>query len=183
MKNKNGILMALLLACGLFALTALTPGCTTTQTVSYSTNDVTHVVTGLTNSTTKLDPAKLSQVETALEPVVAGAARRVLKNSPQHSDEIALYLRSVGAIFCDMHDSGRFEPVYLIDAADRIATPQLDDDYVIDIKNAAIAIYKIAWGDRFTAELPPDEWSGQVCSLICTSIDVGLKDAGKPGIR
>lgn len=179
----NGKVMALLVTAGLFALSALTPGCMTTETVSYSTNDVTHVVTGLTNTSTKLDPAKLSQVENALEPVVAGATRRVLRNSPQHSDEIALYLRSVGTVFCDMHDSGRFEPAYLIDAADKIATPQLEDDYVIDIKNAAIAIYKIAWGDRFTAELPPDQWTGQICTLICTSIDVGLKDAGKPGVH
>lgn len=175
--------MALLVMVGLFALSALTPGCMTTETVSYSTNDVTHVVTGLTNTSSKLDPAKLSQIESALEPVVAGAARRVLKNSPQHSDEIALYLRSVGSVFCDMQASGRFEPAYLIDAADKIATPNLPDDYVIDMKNAAIAVYKIAWGDRFTAELPPDQWPGEVCKLICGSIDTGLKDSGKPGVH
>jgi hypothetical protein len=130
-----------------------------------------------------VDPVKLSQIEKALEPVVAGATRRVLKNSPQHSDEIALYLRSVGTIFCDMEASGQFAPEYLIDAADSLVAPNLDDDYVIDIKNTVIAIYKIAWGDRFTAELPAAEWSGQICKLICGSIDQGLKDSGKAGTR
>ncbi len=178
-KRMAKVSVAAALAVGLFALMALTPGCMTTETVTWSTNDVTHIVTGLTNTSSKLDPAKLSQVESALEPVVAGATRRVLKNSPQHSDEIALYLRSVGTVFCDMQASGRFEPAYLIDAVDKIATPQLEDDYVIDIKNAAIAVYKIAWGDRFTAELPPDQWPAEVCKLICNSINTGLKDAGR----
>jgi hypothetical protein len=130
-----------------------------------------------------LDTATLSKIETALEPVVSGATRRALKNSPHHSAEIASYMRSVGGVFCLMQSSGQFEPAFLVDLADKIGAPQLSDDMVIDIKNAAIAIYKIAWGDRFHADVPADQWPGLVAKLICQSIDQGLKDAGQPGIQ
>ena len=130
------------------------------------------------------DPVKTDQVVAALEPIGASAIRRVLKNSPEHSDEIAGYMRSVGMVFYRMESTGEFDPAYVIAELDQIGSPYIpeDLDYVVDIKNALLALYKINYGDRFRAELPPDQWPRQVARLICSSINDGLKDAGKPKI-
>lgn len=139
-----------------------------------------------TNPTTgqrEYDPVKTEQVKAAIEPIAAGAIRRVLQNSPQHSDQIAGYLRSIGGIFCAMETNGNFSAEYLITEADKLTAPLLKDNYVVDIKNAILALYRINYADRFKAELPPDKWPRHVASLFCASIDRGLKDAGKPGIR
>jgi hypothetical protein len=58
-----------------------------------------------------------------------------------------------------------------------------DEQIAIDVKNAVIAIYKIYYGDRFKAELPPDGWVRNVADVLCVSIDQGLKDAGKIGCK
>jgi hypothetical protein len=139
-----------------------------------------------TNPTTgqkEYDPVKTEQVKAAIEPIAAGAIRRVVLNSPQHADEIANYLRSVGRIFCSMETNGNFSAEYLISEADKLTAPLIKDNYVADIKNAILALYRINYADRFKAELPPDKWPRHVASLFCASIDRGLRDAGKPGVR
>lgn len=139
-----------------------------------------------TNPTTgqrEYDPVKTEQVKAAIEPIAAGAIRRVIENSPQHADEIATYLRSVGRIFCAMETNGNFSAEFLITEADKLTAPLLKDNYVVDIKNAILALYRINYADRFKAELPPDKWPRHVASLFCASIDRGLKDAGKPGVK
>lgn len=180
--KRMALLSSVVLLAGAGALGLGTTGCTTTRTVTFATNDVTGIVTGLTNVSKSVDPVRLDQVEAALEPLVAGGARRALKNSPQHSEEIAEYLRAVGQVFCNMQSSGQFDPEFLVRATDGIVSPMIKDDYVVDVKNAAVAIYKIAWQDRLKVDLPAMQWSGSVCKLVCNSIDRGLKDAGKPGV-
>lgn len=139
-----------------------------------------------TNPTTgqrEYDPVKTEQVKAAIEPIAAGAIRRVIQNSPEHADEIANYLRSVGSIFCSMETNGSFSAEYLVREADRLTAPMLRDNYVVDIKNAILALYRINYADRFRAELPSDKWPRHVAALFCASIDRGLRDAGKPGVR
>lgn len=129
------------------------------------------------------DPIRTEQVKAALEPVAAGAIRRIIFNSPQHSDQIAEYFRSIGKIFCQMDASGEFSPETLIAEVDKLTAPLIGDVYIIDIKNALLALYRINYADRFRAELPPDKWPRQIASLFCGAIDRGLKDAGKPGSK
>lgn len=135
-----------------------------------------------------VDVVKVQQVKDAITPVAASAVRRVILNSPEHSDELAVYFRSLGSVFCAMSDTGEFSPVTLITAVDNATLPyqlqlQGDEQIAIDIKNAVVAVYKIYYGDRFKAELPPDSWVKNLADLLCDSINQGLKDAGKPGIK
>jgi hypothetical protein len=173
MKNK---LIAICSVAALAAVLAFAPGCTKST--------LTTVTDGVTNTVTKtvISTNTLSDVRDVLEPVVAGGIRAALQNSPEHSEEIALYMRAVGTVFCDMSANHQFSPVYLVDALNQALVPNISNAVAVDIKNAAVAIYKIAFGNRFTAEIPADEWASQVCLLICDSVDTGLRDAGKSGI-
>lgn len=131
------------------------------------------------------DPVKTEQVKAAVEPILASGVRRVLANNPEHGDEIAGYMRSVGYVFLSASESGELGPEQIIEAADR-ATAGLQngvDPAIIDGKNALIALYRILYGDRFKAELPPDKWPKHVADVIAQAVDQGLKDAGKPGLR
>ena len=151
--------------------------------VSGCTTKVIDPATG--QSTTQFDPVKTEQVKALLEPIGAGAVRRIITNSPQHSDEIAGYFRAVGSVFCQMSANNDFDPAYLIGAADA-ATAKFQANVpqeAIDVKNALVALYKVNFEGRFRAELPPDKWPKNVADVICVSIDQGLKDSGKPGSR
>lgn len=132
----------------------------------------------------EFDPVKTQAVKDTVQPLAAGAVRRVIQNSPQHSDAIAEYFRSIGTAFCKMDATGNFSPQVLVDAADA-ATAKLQagvDPYVIDLKNGIVALYKLNFGARFNAELSPERWPAFVASVFCNGIGQGLKDAGKPGI-
>lgn len=131
------------------------------------------------------DPVKTQQLKDALTPVVSGGIRRIILNSPGHDQELCNYFRAVGSVFCEMSKNGEFSPIILVNAIDS-ATAELQtgiDPYAVDIKNATVAIYKIYYGDRFRAELPPDKWPKNVCDVICDAIDLALRDLGKTGIK
>lgn len=132
------------------------------------------------------DPAKTEQAKAAIQPVITGAVRRLLINNPQHAPEYASYIRQAGRVFCQMDAAGRFEPSFLIEQLDLILTGSaLADpryDYLLTIKDAAIALYRINYAQRLTAELPPDAWARQTASLFCSAIDQGLKSANQPGL-
>lgn len=129
------------------------------------------------------DPVKTAQVKAAVVVPVTSAIRRVILNSPAHSDELAAYFRSVGTVFCKMRDTGNFSPEYLVDEVNKVVSPSIGDNVYADIKNAAVAIYKISYAQRANAELPPDKWPYSVADVLCSGIDTGLRDAGKPGVR
>ena len=171
---KKKLLVFFIVSITAIAAFIATTGCKTTTTV---------VSDGKTNVVTQFDPVKTAQVKAAIEPVVAGAIRRVIKNSPQHSVEIGDYMRAVGYAFCTMRSQTNASPELLITMLDTLVAPKIQEDYIIDIKNAAVSIYKINYGQRFQAELPPDKWPYQVADLLCTSIDTGLKDSGLPGCQ
>jgi hypothetical protein len=178
--NKLNILLAAALCVGLFILT----GCTTTQKIT-STTDATGTVTTVTNSVSAVDPVRLQQIGDIIEPAASSALRRAIAHSPQHAAQIGVYARALGSVFCQMKASQTFDPVFLITAADA-ATAQLQDaatPEIIDGKNAAIAIYKIAVADRLTVDLPNNAWLSAVCGLFCDSITQALKDSGQAGVK
>ncbi len=165
MKHYWPLLALATICCALFT------GCTTT------TADGTRVY----------DPVKTENVKAALQAPLERATARIIVNSPQHSDEIAKYFSAVGLVFCEMKDSGRLDPTTLLAGLDKALPANIADNevfqYLLDFKSTAAALYKQFWNDRFHAELPADQWPYQVADLFCQSIDQGLKDAGKPGIR
>lgn len=162
-----GIAMLAMLA----SVSVVTTGCKTT-TVG-------------TNVVTTLDPVKVQQIQDAIEPVFSAVLRRAIANSPQHAKEIGTYARAVGRVFCQMSANNNFTPTYLVDAANQ-ATAGLQagvDQTIIDAKNAVIAIYKIAYGDQLTWQLPNKVWPQAVASTICNSINQALQDSGQPGCK
>jgi hypothetical protein len=111
--------------------------------------------------------------------------RRAIANSPQHAIEIGNYARAVGGVFCQMEANNNFTPTYLVDAANR-ATAGLQtnvDQAIIDAKNAVIAIYKIAFSDQLTWQLPNNIWPKAVAGTICASVNQALIDSGQPGCK
>jgi len=127
----------------------------------------------------EFDPVKTEQVKATLEPIISGGIRRAIQHSPNHADQIAGYLHSAANVFCSMDTNGNFSVEYLVTELDKIVAPALGDSYIIDLKNAAIALYRVNYAERFRAELPPDRWPRQVASLFCAAINQGLKDAGR----
>jgi hypothetical protein len=122
----------------------------------------------------EFDPVKTEQVKAALEPVITQGVRRVLAHNKSHAAEIAQYVGAAGHVFCEMDRTGNFEPSYLITELDKLVAPNIGDDYLLSIKDAAIALYRINYAQRFTAELPENEWPRQVANLFCQAITRGL---------
>lgn len=136
------------------------------------------------DGTRTYDPVKSAQVVAALTVPVQETVRRVIVNSPQHSDEIAAYFRAVGNVFCRMEATGQFTPDQLIAEVEKATQPLQTkvDPLAITVKNTAVALYTIFYSQRHTAQLSPEKWPAHVAKLFCTAIDVGLTDAGKGGV-
>lgn len=178
MKKEMDGIMRLLCAAAMIILIS----CTTTKTTvstDASGNSVTNVVK-------VFDQVKTDQVKAVLQGAITDGLYRVLKNSPQHSDAIANYVREGGKVFCKMQAEGKFDPLYLNDGLDKVAIPLLPDkerDIVVVVKTTAVSLYQIFYAQRFQAELSPEKFTYNLADLFCNSIDQGLKAGGKPGIR
>lgn len=132
-----------------------------------------------------IDPVKLANISAAIEPAASAVLRRAMINSPQHAPQIVLYATAIGRIFCQAQQTQQFSPLLLIAQAD-VATLTLQTNLppeVIDAKNAALAIYKIAFNEKLTVTVPTNGWPYAVCGIFCDSIDRALKDAGQPGVK
>lgn len=164
-------------ALALLALLLLpSTGCKTTTTVNPD---------GTTNVVKYIDPIKLQQAKDAIEPAASSVLRRAILRSPDHAVEISTYARAVGSVFRKMATTRQFSPVYLIDEANK-ATAGLQTTAppeIIDAKNAAIALYKIFYGDQLMVAIPEDKWAMAISQLFWESIDQALKDAGQPGVN
>jgi hypothetical protein len=171
MKKFIALFASLTVLALMLALPVVSTGCKTT-TVG-------------TNVVTTLDPVKVQQVQDAVEPVFSSVLRRAIANSPQHAAEIGNYARAVGGVFCKMEANNNFTPTYLIEAANQ-ATAGLQNNApqeIIDAKNAVIAIYKIAYGDQLTWQLPDKVWPKAVASTICNVVNQALIDSGQAGCK
>ena len=117
--------------------------------------------------------------------VLVPPAMEAILRSPDHAVEISTYARAVGSVFRKMATTRQFSPVYLIDEANK-ATAGLQTTAppeIIDAKNAAIALYKIFYGDQLMVAIPEDKWAMAISQLFWESIDQALKDAGQPGVN
>ncbi|HEU4344043.1 MAG TPA: hypothetical protein VFU31_21010 [Candidatus Binatia bacterium] len=129
------------------------------------------------------DPIRTAQVKAALQAPVQETITRIIRNSPEHSDQIANYFRSAGNVFCKMRDTSRFEPQFLIAELEK-ATEGLQqglDPLAITAKNTIIALYVVFYSQRQSADLSPEKFLWNTSDLFCNAINTGLKDAGKPG--
>ena len=176
MKKKYTVLGLLLAAVVTLSLTMMTTGCKTTEVINPD---------GSTNIVKVVDPVKLQQAKDALVPVVSSVLRRAIARSPEHAAEIGNYSRAIGQVFCKMVTEKKFTPDYLIDAADK-DTQGLQANVppeIIDMKNAAIALYKMFLSDQVMVAIPDNAWAMNVSQLFCESIDQALKDSGQAGVK
>lgn len=171
MKKLIALFASLTVLASLLTLSVVSTGCVTT--------------TDGTNVVTTLDPVKVQQIQDAVEPVFSSVLRRAIANSPQHAAEIGNYARAVGGVFCKMEANNNFTPTYLIDAANQATAAHQANapQEIIDAKNAVIAIYKIAYGDQLTWQLPDKVWPKAVASTICNVVNQALVDSGQTGCK
>lgn len=165
----------LVLILPLSALLSIGSGCTSIPQVDS--------VTGLTNRVTVIDTNKLALVEQSVKTVGSAVFIKAIKNSPQHSVQIANYVRAIGSTFCQVQVSRQFSPATVFPALEA-ATAQFQADVpaeVIIAKNGIKTIYQILWNDWLTVAVPQDKWPAAVCQVICNLIDQSLTDAGLPG--
>ena len=164
-------------------LAAALIGCATKQVTSTSTfPDGSTVIT--TNTVKVIDPIKLNKVTQTLQPMLATVITRVLRNSPQHAPEIALYVRAFGTALFYVQTSQRFSPAEVLAAVDG-ATAGLQANApqdIIDAKNAALALYNVLWDDALTVQVPGNAWPMAIIKALQGAINTGLKDAGLPGV-
>ncbi len=176
MKHLITLIAAALLVCGFTA-------CTTTKTVITANPD------GTTTTTTQKvpDPAKTEQVKALAKGVVTSALTEAYRQFPKDADQIALYARAAGGVFCTMSATKEFSPEVLESAIANLVLPQIKNEdtlrYVQLARNALLTSYEIAYSQRFNAELKADDWPLAVCEIFCSAIDQSLKDAGRPGVK
>lgn len=165
---NNRFRRPIILAVALCAAVAILPACTTTDP---------------TTGAKVFDPVKTDQVKSVLKPVIATSVSAVLKNSPQHAPEIGSYFRSVAGVFCQMEANKSFSPAYLIKEVDAHTSRLLPQDpLIVGVKNSLVALYEINYGNSLKADIPPEQFLGQLASLFCAAINQGLIDAGQPGV-
>jgi hypothetical protein len=158
-------------------------GCTTTR------QEVRVLPDGsTTNVTVKVpDVATTAKVKSAADGLFSMGIRRSLARFPKEADTIAFYATAVGGVFCDMQARKQFDPSTLEAGIAALVLPHVEDPelklWIADARDALRATYGILWADRFSAELPPDEWPAVVADIFCDSIDRGLKDSGRPGVK
>jgi len=140
---------------------------------------------GQTNIVRTIDPVKLDKVKSTVEPIAASVIRRAIANSPQHSAEIANYVRAVGSVCCRAVASGQVSPDSLLKAADA-ATQGLQANVSADInkkKNGLLAFYNVMFDYALTVQIPANGWPDAVLQIFCDSIDRALRDSGQTGVK
>lgn len=117
--------------------------------------------------------------------MVTGAVYRSIQAAPNmvEADALAEFYRQVGVIFCEMPKDGNFTYAHFVTRLEKIPSPLLGDDYVLDVRALITSLYKIAYRDRLRAELSPERWLLEHSQLFCDAISAGLKDAGRAGVN
>jgi len=154
-------------------------GCKTTQVVTNPDGSVT------TNRV--VDVAKTEQVKDAAEAITGMAFRRILGQFPTEAETISKYAAAAGNVLCEMNRTQQFDPFVLEAGLSRIVLPRIQDEdarlWVLDARDAIVMVYKSFYRQRFTAELPANEWPGAVAEVLCNSIDRALIDSGRTGVK
>lgn len=138
----------------------------------------------MTKPPIKHQPVKVVDVQQAVKVIGTHVVCRAIQTTREDYIEImAGYFRQVGTVFCEMQTSGDFSYSAAVTAVEKIPSPLLPDTYALDAKAALLAFYKLAYGDRLRAEIPPDRWLSEISQVFCQAISEGLKDAGKSGVN
>lgn len=180
MKKLTTRVMAALFAIGLLIAPL---GCKTAQITAIVNPD------GTTNYLTVKTPdiAKTTQVKAAANTMTRIAFRRVLTTFPQEADTVELYARGAGEVLCQMHVTGRFDPLDLSAGLSDLVLPEIHNPQVKllvqDARDMLIGLYTSFYNQRFAAELPSHEWPGAVAEVLCKSIDQALIDVGRAGVH
>ena len=166
-----------------FLAIAIVTGCTTTKREVVTRPDGTLA----TNIVKVPDKVKTEQVKDVSEAVVKVAMRRALQQFPNEAENIALYARAAGGVFCDMKATGKFSPETLEAGIYALVLPEITNKealtYLQDARDLMLLTYRSFWRQRFEAELNPDKWPAVVAEIFCDSIDQGLKDSGRIGVK
>lgn len=126
------------------------------------------------------DPVKTEHVKASIQAPVQEVITRIIRNSPEHSSEIASYFNSFRSVFCKMRDTGRFDSAYLLAEVDRTTMGLQSglDPLVTTTKNTIVVLYTLFYSQRTVANLPQDKFMWNVSDLFCNAIGSGLADAG-----
>jgi hypothetical protein len=125
---------------------------------------------------------KVDQVKPAIDLICATSVTRAIQRTPATAESVSIYFREVGRVFAATETNGNFTAEGIIAGIDKIPSPLDAEQYVVDVRTLIITLYRLAYEERTRAELPPVEWLSRVCMLFRSSINTGLKDAGRVGI-
>lgn len=136
-----------------------------------------------TTGESEYDAAKTQQVEDAIKPVLASAVRRVIVAEPK----TAKYFAQAAETFVDARDGGAWTPELI--AAKLNAAAQAEgwfdtkDEWVqmaLDVKNLALSLYGIAYGNRFKMDLKEGDFMFHLTSVMADALTQGVIEAGQP---
>lgn len=153
-------------------------GCHTTQ--------VSTAPDGTARTNRVYDVAKTEAVKAIAQGTVTFAFTEALAQFTNDANQIALYARAAGGVFCEMKATAEFSPETLEAALFNLALPRIENDdtrrYLQHARNLILSGYKVAYAKRFTAELSPEQWPYVVAEIFCNSINESLINSGRPGI-
>lgn len=141
------------------------------------------LVNGCRTPTGEYDPVKTKYVTDTVQLVVSTPITILLVKSgqknPAKAEAQAAYFRSIGAAFCELKRTKKFDPVALTVKLDLIFKDLVREDIeVLLIKNAVVVLYGSLFASRLDAELPEESWMLHVTGVLCDSIGQSLKDSG-----
>src|SRR2546430_10704224 len=70
-----------------------------------------------TTGVSEYDPVKTQMVEDSLQPIISGGIRRVIRNSPQHAQDIGNHFRAIGGALCALATTGEGSHEWRVAAA------------------------------------------------------------------
>lgn len=132
----------------------------------------------------KYQPVTLQSATNMIRFVATEAVCRAIQTAPiEYTDVVAGYFRQIGRVFCNMETTGDFTHSGLVSELEKIPSPLVTDTYGLDVKILLLALYKVVYGDRLRAEIPPARWLSESSQAFCEAIGQGLKDAGRTGVN
>jgi hypothetical protein len=123
------------------------------------------------------DETKTEQVKAAIQPLVVSGVRRAII---AETNSIP-YFKTVADVFALARDRRAFDPTLVARALDAgLGTIPAEKEWaqiVLDVKNALVAIYQIAYADRLSLKMSEEEWMFHVADLIANSLQQALQEA------
>lgn len=134
---------------------------------------------------------EFSQVQTdALKAAVQGPVTTsltiVLVNNTNDKN-LETYVRSLGGVFCQIKTDKNFDPTYVANQIANLELPKISDSntriIVTSVKDSLIALYKVFYAQNVNVKADPEGYLYNISDILCQSVDIALKNAGKPGVN